>query len=280
VGTDSRELELSRTENATLHVELARARRAERKLRVAHEVSQLLNAASDWDAGVAGTLRTIATRLELPFCALWLTEPDEQRLFLAHDFAAADEPPLAEFARVARSLRFARGVDLPGRVWEEKRLVWLESLPASFARLSAARAAGLRAALAMPVCAAGEFFGVLEWFYREKTAPEQSLVATLELLGLDLGAFFHRMREADRLRSRDAQLRLAFEGSQGLAFEWDVARDRVVRIASGEPALPEGSHERLEDVERVIHPDDRAAFRENVRKALESADGRCAWAAC
>lgn len=81
-------------------------------------------------------------------------------------------------------------------------------------------------------------------------------------------------RSEKRLADRDTHLRLAMETGLTVAFEWDILSDRVRRLESVETALPETATDTFENVVRVVHPDDRALFRENVRAALESSDGR------
>lgn len=86
----------------------------------------------------------------------------------------------------------------------------------------------------------------------------------------------HDRKMAERtIRDRDAHLRLALDASHALTFEWDIVRDQVRRLFSNEEALPQtqGAFETFEDVVRVVHTDDRAQFRENVRSALVHSAG-------
>jgi PAS domain S-box-containing protein len=61
-----------------------------------------------------------------------------------------------------------------------------------------------------------------------------------------------------------------------IVFEWDIRADKVQRIVSDHPALPEtaGQPDTFEHVAKAVHPDDRDGFRAAVAAALGSADGK------
>lgn len=72
-----------------------------------------------------------------------------------------------------------------------------------------------------------------------------------------------------------ALLRLALQAVTILAFDWDIVNDRVRRLASRDAALPptQSGADTLDDVAKMVHPEDRAMFRANVSNALRSSDG-------
>lgn len=76
----------------------------------------------------------------------------------------------------------------------------------------------------------------------------------------------------DRIEPIADHLQVAMDVVVAVAFEWDVLRDEVRRLASAEEALPAtgGQPERFEDVVRVVHPGDRSRFRADVERALKS----------
>ena len=84
-----------------------------------------------------------------------------------------------------------------------------------------------------------------------------------------------RKRGEAELRDREIHLRLAMEASLSVAFDWDIQHDRVRRLRSSEEALPVtgDASDSFEKVVRVVHPDDRALFQENVRRALTDGSG-------
>ena len=96
----------------------------------------------------------------------------------------------------------------------------------------------------------------------------------IKVIGTALDITQRKEAEA-AIRDRDMHLHLAMEASLSVAFEWDIMRDRVRRLHSSEQALP-GTGERsdtFEGVVRMVHPDDREAFRARVAAAQAGADG-------
>jgi PAS domain S-box-containing protein len=79
----------------------------------------------------------------------------------------------------------------------------------------------------------------------------------------------------EQLRDHQTHLSLAIRSSNATTFEWDILNDRIRRLYSSEEALPQttGEPDTFENVVLIVHPDDRAAFRQNVRAAMEHLDG-------
>src|SRR5689334_9158216 len=74
------------------------------------------------------TVTEVCERLEWPCGACWLVMPDGASLSCVafHRRAGVD---VDEFERLTATLRFPRGVGLPGRVWATRLPVWLSSTP-------------------------------------------------------------------------------------------------------------------------------------------------------
>jgi PAS domain S-box-containing protein len=78
----------------------------------------------------------------------------------------------------------------------------------------------------------------------------------------------------DRLR-----LRLALDAAYLISFEWDIRRDEVRRLFSGEPEFAATTHsapDTLESVRQRVHPADREAFTKAIDAALADPEGRYA----
>ena len=78
------------------------------------------------------------------------------------------------------------------------------------------------------------------------------------------------------LRESDQRLRIALDSAYLISFEWDIQRNEVHRFVSDAPALEPTSDEKpgtFEDVLKVVHPDDRELFKNNVEAALDREDG-------
>lgn len=79
------------------------------------------------------------------------------------------------------------------------------------------------------------------------------------------------------LRENQQRLQLALDAAYLISFEWDIQRNQVRRFVSTEPALAATMEDRpatFEDVQQVVHPEDREQFRRAVQAALASENGQ------
>lgn len=84
-----------------------------------------------------------------------------------------------------------------------------------------------------------------------------------------------RRQAETALRIRERQIGFALQSSLSVVFVWDIERDAITRIAGADPipAPPGGPIQKLEDVARAVHPDDRQKFDAAIDSALNSDDG-------
>jgi signal transduction histidine kinase len=84
-------------------------------------------------------------------------------------------------------------------------------------------------------------------------------------------------RQQQALLHGQQRLRLALESVRMIAFEWDIQRNEVQRVASSDPTLgptDNASPSSIEAVCEVVLPEDRALFMAHVQAALVHPDGR------
>lgn len=95
------------------------------------------------------------------------------------------------------------GDTLPGRALVRRRATWVEDVTEDprFARARAAREAGLRSAIAVPVLVGGEVRVVLEFFARGRVPVEHPLLDVLEQVGTQLAHVVER-EEATEARQQ------------------------------------------------------------------------------
>lgn len=241
-----------------------------------------------------------ATRAGAPAASV-LQEADELGRSVAAAAAAQDRATaglaasehrfraLAEAGALAIWRSDGGGGMLEGRGWdaltgqtkaETQGNGWLaavhpEDRAATVSRWSAARAAGLPAAVEFRVrTAAGQW----QWV-RGRGVPVQRRDGggTAEWIGVieDI----HARRQAEEaLAEREARLRLAVEAGNLATWEYDVARDEGARVGwPGEAALSPGAAGfRFEDWVRLLHPEDRPILRTAFRGMKDGTQPRFA----
>jgi GAF domain-containing protein len=111
-------------------------------------------------------LKEVCQQAGWPYGEAWSPRPDGT-LRLLHAWYGAD-PGLASFRRPTEALRFMPRVGLPGQVLRSKQVVFVADVTSdpSFCRPTAARKAGLIAAIGVPVVADQAVAAVMVFFGR------------------------------------------------------------------------------------------------------------------
>jgi PAS domain S-box-containing protein len=144
--------------------------------------------------------RTVCESLRWELGAMWT--PDEGQTVLKNvNVWRTSETRHADFERVCRAQTFAKGVGLPGRVWETLKPAWIANVSKAdnFPRASSATAEDLHSAFAFPILLDDQFLGVMEFFGREIRKPDEELLATFAGIGSQIGQFVKRKRAEEAL---------------------------------------------------------------------------------
>lgn len=194
-----------------LCIDVTDRRRTEQRLAAEHAVTLALAGAGSYAAARAPILAALCEHLGGAYAVAWeFDEKGERLVWRADHESGGDCEP---FASTTRGYTFARGVGLPGRVWAAGEPAFIEELAAdsNFPRGPVAAEAGLRSGAAFPVIAGGRVIGVIEWFSRDRMAPDTVLRSTLTAMGVEIGQFMQREATEELLREREERLRLLFE---------------------------------------------------------------------
>jgi len=176
-------------------------KRTERRAAAGYAVTRVLAEAESLEAATPRILSSIAEGLGWEFGAIWRLDEAAQVLQCIQTWHS----PAAQFPKfeaATRELKLARGVGLPGRVWETGRPAWIVKVQndENFPRIGVGREAGLRSGFAFPIRSADKFMGVIEFFAREAREPDHELLAMFDALGSQVGQFIERRRAEHDLR--------------------------------------------------------------------------------
>jgi signal transduction histidine kinase len=136
---------------------------------------------------------------------------------------------MEKFAEVSRSIEFARGEGLPGRVWASKKPTWIEdvTIDTNFPRARVAAEVGLRGGFAFPLRVDGTVNGIIEIFSRQPVHPDQDLLHLVDALGIQIGLFIERRRIEQELKAEKERAEAA-----------NAAKDRFLAMLSHELRTP------------------------------------------
>jgi len=194
--------------NRELQNEVAERRRAEEESHLMQTIALAIGEAKDVRAALGMVLHNVCEVTGWVLGQAWIPRPDESVLECSAAWGK-DGAGMETFRAVSRGKTFAPGVGLPGRVWASKQLAWLRdvTLDTNFPRAQAAREAGLKAAIGVPVMADEEVIAVIEFFVRESREEDERFVKLISSVVAQLGQIVQRKRLEESLRASEERFR-------------------------------------------------------------------------
>ncbi len=220
----------------------AERRRLEARLTAEHAVTRLLANAPGIEDTAPKLLEVLLEGLEADAAHFWVVEPGAGELELLAQRLREPSSPLRTFLESERHKSHSMGTGLAGRVWQERRALWISDL-ATENDLPAADAP--RGVFAFPVETAGEFFGVLEFFTERPLPPDLSMMNTTVAIGSEVGQFISRCNAQEalqrahdeleqRVRSRTADLASTNEKLQSVIQQRQRLEHELLEITDVE----------------------------------------------
>jgi len=177
--------------------------RGERMRDLEHAVTRILAEARSSNEAVEAVLNAVCEATGSVYGGRWVCDPDDGMLRCTETYAE-DTIGLKSFVAGTLSVRRLPGGEggLLPRAWTTRRPLWAEDLAQldGFSRGEAALEAGLKSAFAIPIATGAEFHGVLEFFARERLAPDDGLIAIMRGIASQLGQFLARKEAESHMR--------------------------------------------------------------------------------
>jgi PAS domain S-box-containing protein len=221
---------------------------------IVREIARALGESATLAEAAPPMLAAVCESLGWEYGALWEVDRGGKALHCVGTWHASSLE-VTEFVAISRTTRFARGVGLPGRVWDSGRPAWIPDVAGdpNFPRAQEADRVGLHGAFALPILRGSDVLGVMEFFSRDIRQPDAALLETMMTAGAQIGLYVARKWAADELEtffrlSLDLLCVASLDGYfLRLNPEWThvLGFDEAELLAS--PFLD------------FVHPDDRAA---------------------
>jgi two-component system, LuxR family, sensor kinase FixL len=223
---------------------------------------------ADLASGLSSALEIVCRFAGWDVGTAWLPSEDKQhiRLFVSWH---QDDPRFDEFIGYCRDRIFSRSVGMPGRVWDRKAVEWTSDLtgqePEFFRQARSATAAGIKAALGVPILHETYVVGVLLFYTREVKKEDENLVRVVSRVATQLGfALRHKLTEEDlrrhqtlversrdelemRVTERTVQLKVANEGLQSEIYKRERVQDEMQIRVRQQEAVAEIGERALQD---------------------------------
>jgi PAS domain S-box-containing protein len=241
-------------------------------LRVEIVLARILATAQSPVETYDAALAAIGEALGCESGSVWEVDARRGRLYCVRTWQTSTAA--ARFEAVSAGLTLAKGEGLPGRVWESGEPAWIvdATMEGNFPRAEAARRAGLHAAFCSPLRSSGGVVGAIEFFAHELREPDEHLLASMTVLGSQIGEFVARRRAEEELRASESRVRAMLESAldavvtmdhRGRVMEWNPAAERTFGYTAVE-ALGQDM------ATLIVPPGLREAHRRGFGRFLES----------
>lgn len=160
---------------------------------------------------VENALRTaidaVRTSFGWAYSAFWELDKTQNVLRPKYDGGTVGEA----FRRVTHESTFGIGKGLPGRAWQEDRLVFVEDVTVmpGFVRAPYAKESNLKSAICFPVHVMGTFFGVMDFYTTDSVTLSQNRHETLAVVARLVSRSIEKIVNMER----EVQLKLEIDGS-------------------------------------------------------------------
>jgi PAS domain S-box-containing protein len=173
---------------------------SEEQLNLLQTITKELAAAEDLSSALEVVLREVCEKTGWVLGHAWVPKTDGTVLELGSTWYCGDGE-LKPFRAVSDASRFKPGIGLPGRVWESKQPAWLEDVTndPNFPRSAAARTAGLRTGVGIPILSGNQVIAVLEFFMRESRNENEQLVRVIVAVAAHLDLVIERKHAVEEL---------------------------------------------------------------------------------
>jgi PAS domain S-box-containing protein len=207
---------------------------------------------------------------------LWKID-GQGRLLHCVDVWLAHADRVKGFEEATRSIGFAPGLGLPGRVWASGEPAWIGDVTrdGNFPRAHAAADAGMHGGVAFPIRGHDGVLGVMEFFASEMHEPDPRLLEMMVVAGAQVGQFMERKLAEAEIRHSEALKSAILES----AIDCLIAIDHEGRVLEFNPAAertfgyPRDEAIGREMAELIIPPHLRDRHRRGLARVVAGGEG-------
>jgi PAS domain S-box-containing protein len=185
--------------------DISQRKRAVQRLAVEHQVTLALADSETPEVAWGELLEIIGTGLDWEVATFWLVNKESHMIECLRTW----HDPAKKFAGSGARAPLARGMGLPGRVWQNEAPIWISDVvkEASTLQLSHPDLDQVHGGFAFPIKMRSEVLGVIELMSPLVREPDEDVLKTVQAVGGEIGQFTERMRAEAALRESEEHLR-------------------------------------------------------------------------
>ncbi len=189
---------------AAIFLDITEEERREKQVGLQLAMTRAIAEADCFESALSLSLQMVCEITGWDYGEVWLPAPDGLQLQPGTSYCRADRD-LERFREISRDFKFDMNVGLPGQVWATREPIWIPNVTvdANFPRTLHARAAGLRAAVGIPILAGERVVAVLNFFLRAERQEDENFVSLVSSVAAELGAVFARRHAEQALRESE-----------------------------------------------------------------------------
>jgi PAS domain S-box-containing protein len=175
-----------------------------RRLATEHQVTLALAESESPELAWGKTLEIMGAGLEWDAGTFWLIDKKSQMLQCLESW----HDPSKDFTDFGKRPSLARGIGLPGRVWQSEEPLWIPDIVKEASTLQLSLPGdNVHAVFALPIKLRNEVLGVIEFFSTAVRELDDDVLKTAQAIGGEIGQFAERMRAEAALRQSEEHLR-------------------------------------------------------------------------
>jgi len=251
-------------------------KRADQLQALEHTVNRSLSDADNATAAVQAAIRAIC-ETEGWECGRYLRVDERAGVLRLGEAWGIQTEAIQRFLESSRSVTYAPGAGLAGRVWQSGEPLWLADIGKDLraAQISLIRELGLRGATFFPVMAEGKTIGILAFNSREVREPEERLLQAIRVIGSQIGQFLRRKEGEAALGESNERFDTAVRATNDVIWDWNLLtnalwwNENFNKVFGYLSANVDPTAKSWYD---GIHPEDRDRVVTQIRRLIESGE--------
>ena len=192
-------------------------------------ISKAVGESDSFNTALQQTLEHVCKTTQWNIGEAWIPTKNADRLEYSNAWYCFDEDQKM-FRKKSNHYSFRFGVGLPGRVWKQKKPIWIPSLQndLTFQRKIEAGRIGLESAVGIPILSEERVICIMVFFIAKPKENEEQFVKLFSGIAVQLGQLFQRKKTEEALKESEERLRLALTAAKQGLYDLNIKTGETI----------------------------------------------------